>query len=340
MKIKNSPILLIAFIIPFLAIISCKKEQLATSLEQMHANDLKLASMIQSFKARGSSHLKSTAEMSTDSAIWYIGATANFTYGDATRETERTWTDSCFVTLPVNNGKIAESEVYNKYEAIIDSLRTIYQGKNEQNKQLLAVSVETHSLSTNSLVCKVTGIFACGMIPNNMPCTFNNIDSYCFWYLWQNHAICAGPNTASTAVTDAAEETQKRIMWCKGVPAGNYWYEDPIVTVIINDPTQYPVIPGASKSNFHYAKLYWNSSQYSNFNGCIPPADLNFYLTKTKELINNETTQGGLRPAGYSLIDIDMWGFILQGNHTEYMHRATVRYGILHFSIDPPDPLD
>lgn len=336
MKVKSNSILLFAIVLSGILIVSCQKEQSPNGKNEIPANDLKLAYMIKNFKAKGESGLKNTAEMSVDSAIWYIGATANFTYGDASRETERTWTDSIFISLPINNGKITESEVFTKYEQVIDSLRAIYQAKNEENKQLLAVGVETHSLSSTALVCKVTGVFAYGLLSNNTPCIFNDINSYCFWYSWQNQAICAGPNTTSTVITDAAEETQKRIMWCKGVPSGNYWYE-PIITVPISDPTLYPVIPGATISNNRYAKLYWNSSQYPNFNGCIPPADLNFYLTKTKELINTETTQGGLRQPGYSLIDIDMWGEShLQNSFTIYQHQANVRYGVLHVSIDPP----
>lgn len=341
MKIRFNSILLLAIILSGILIVSCKKEQSPNVQNEIPANDLRLANMIKNFKAKGESGLKSTAEMSVDSAIWYIGATANFTYGDASHETERTWTDSIFITLPITNGKISEGEVFNKYEQVIDSLKTIYQSKNEENKQLLAVAVETHSLNATSLVCKITGIFAAGILPTNRPCTFNDIDSYCFWYLWQNHAICAGPNTASTVVTDAAEETQKRIMWCKGVPAGNYWYE-PIITVPIYDPTLYPVIPNATKSNYRYAKLYWNSSQYNNpdINGCIPPADLNFYLTKTKELINTETTQGGLRQPGYSLIDIDLWGISkIENGYTIYQHQANVRYGVLHVNPEEPLPL-
>ena len=339
MKIKINPILLFVFVVSIIATTSCKKEQRTNTTEVISGNDLKLATMIENFKAKGESEFKSAAEMSIDSSLWYIGATANYTYGDPSHETDRTWTDSIFITLPVTNGKISEGEVYNKYEAVIDSLRTKYHAKNEENKQLLAVAIETHSLSATSLVCKVTGVFAYGWLPNNIPCTFNDIDSYCFWYLWQNHAICGGPNTASTTVTDAAEETQKRIMLCKGVPVGNYWY-DPIVTVPIPDPTQYPVILGSSKSNNKYAKLYWNSSQYPNINGCIHPADLNFYLTQTKDLINTETTQGGLRPPGYSLIDIDMWGEShFSYGFTIYQHQANVRYGVLHLSIKPPESL-
>jgi hypothetical protein len=99
-------------------------------------------------------------------------------------------------------------------------------------------------------------------------------------------------------------------------------------------------MPNTAPSNYRYAKLYWNSSQYPNMNACISPADLNFYLTKTKELIFNETTQGGLREPGYSLIDIDMWGNKDQNGIIEiFQHQANIRYGILHFSINPPNPL-
>jgi hypothetical protein len=338
---KSKPIFTAIFLfIAFAATLSsCKKDSTIKEAQTISAEDKRLANLITSFKKRGESKLKTTGVMSPDSAIWYIGATANYTYGDATHETERTWTDSLYITLPIINGKISESEVYNKYETVIDSLRGIYQGKNEENKQLLAVAIKTHSMSATSLVCKVTGIFAYGWLSNNIQCIFNDIDSYCFWYTWQYRAICGGPNTASTAVTDAAEETQKRIMRCKGVPAGNYWY-DPTIYKSILDASQYPVVQGSSKSNYRYAKLYWNSSQYPNMDGCIKPADLNFYLDKTKELINNETTQGGLRPQGYSVIDIDMWGesHIADG-YTIYQHQASIRYGVLHVSFDPPTPL-
>jgi hypothetical protein len=93
--------------------------------------------------------------------------------------------------------------------------------------------------------------------------------------------------------------------------------------------------------------MYMNSSKYPDFNGCIPPADMNFYLIKTKELINREDTPDpddlpGLRPPGYSLIDIDMWGesHINPQNFTIYQHQASVHYGILHVSPDPYIRLD
>lgn len=338
MKSKLNSILLLSVIFSGVLSVSCQKEQITSKRNEIPANDLKIANMIKNFKTRGESGFKSTTEMTVDSAIWFIGASANFTYGNASHKSERTWSDSIFITLPVNNGKISEGVVFNKYEAAIDSLREIYQGRNEENKQLLSVGITTHSVSTNELVCKVTGTFAYGF-PTTSFCNFNNADSYCFWYYWQYQAICDG-NTGYSEVTDAAEETQKYIMRCKAVPAGNYWYENQI-TKYVPDPSAYPIDPTVAPGNYRYAHMYWNSSQYPNFNGCIPPDDLNFYLSKTKELINTDTTQGGLRLPGYSLIDIDIRGFIESNNsYTIYKHKADIKYGILHLSIDPPQSLE
>lgn len=336
---KSNKVIYLSLLILFIT--SCSKEQSSFTKDQISESDQKLSSLVKEFKARGESGLKSGTEMDIETAVWYLGVTANYTYGDASRETERTWTDTFFITLPVSNGKVSESDVYNKYEALIENLRSLYQAKNEENKQLIAVEVITHSLEAENLVCKVTAIFAFDG-PTPVTCTFNDIDSYCYSYYWQYHPICDGPNIGSIEVTDAAEETQKRIMRCKGVPMGNYYYSHE-ETIPIPDPTIFPVNPniGTPRSNYRYAKLYWNSTEYSGFDGCIPPADLNFYLTKTKELIYNHSENGGICPPNKSLISIDMWGRQKydEQNFLIYEHNANVTYGILHVSPDPKENL-
>jgi len=341
MKIKFNSILLLAIILTGILSVSCKKEQSPNDQNEIPANDIRLANMIKNFKAKGESGLKTTAEMTIDSAIWYIGATTNFTYGDGSRETEKTWTDSIFISLPVSNGKISESEVFSKYQIVIDSLSSIYQAKIEENKQLLAITIQTHSLSTSALVCKVTGVFAYGYPV--VPITFNSIDSWSFCKDYNNGGICDGSNYGTHPESDAAIETQKRIMYSKAVPAGNYWYE-PLPNnegiIKIEDPTQYPIptVPQAPPNNYHYAYLYWNSSQFHNpdINGCIPPVDLNFYLVKTKELIYNDTQHNGIRPVGSSFINITMWGDLIEMSQYQiYTHKAVVNYGILHVSPFP-----
>jgi len=245
-----------------LVFFSCKKEQSKTTNDQIPDSDLKLSSMIKNFKAQGKSGFKSGEEMTIDSALWYLGVTANYTYGDASRETEKTWTDTCYLSIPVNNNKISLSEVYNKYLELIENLRQKYQAKEEENKQLITVSVKTQSLVDNNLTCKVTAVFAYGG-PIQISCSFNDIDYWSYWKLYENGGICGGINWGTHPESDAAEETQKRIMACKGVPIGNYYYEElpsPDSPKYILNPLVYPIFNGDTSNN-RYKHQLRNSSQ-------------------------------------------------------------------------------
>jgi hypothetical protein len=336
---KRNSIILLSLLI--LAFTSCKKELSNATNDKIPDSDMKVSTLIKNFKARGESGFKSGEEMDIETAIWYLGVTANYTYGDASREIEKTWTDTCYLSIPINNNKISASEVYNKYIELIENLRQKYQAKNEENKQLITVSVKTRSLVDNILSCEATAVFAYGG-PIQVACSFNNIDYWSFWWYVQG-GICDGPNFGTNLQSDAAEETQKRIMACKGVPIGNYYYEELLESPIrIENPLLFAIDSGVEISNNRYSHLYWNCEQYPNFDGCISPADLNFYLTKTRQLINNDTEHNGIRPVGSSFISIDMWGFqdYNFNNYLIYEHKASVRYGILHLSPDPRESLD
>ena len=222
---------------------------------------------------------------------------------------------------------------------MIENLRTFYAAKSEENKQFLTVSLEPVSMDDDNLLCKARAVFTYSPIPGGSLCNFDNSTSYSFWYNWQFNATC---DITSPLITDAAEEIQKRIMRCKGVLPSNYYYE-PTVSIPLDDPLQFPIPFGTgTPHNNGYSYLYWNSSQYTGFSGCISPEYLNFYLTKTKELINNDIDNYGIRPVGNALIDIDMWGNM--GNDPYgfllYFHQARVNYGILRLRPDPSDVLD
>lgn len=299
------------------------------------SSDTKVTNLIKNFKNSLNSGIRSDDSVRLDSAIWYLSATANYTYGDASFETEKTWTDEWDFTLNVSNNKISLSEIFNQYNDLIDELRQHYQNKDEVIKQLISISVKTTNVNETNVFCRASALFGFGG-PTPISCSFDNSTSYSFWYYHHYNALCEGQ---STILTDAAEETQKRIMMCKGVPTGNYYYEE-IPPIKIDDPTLYPISPNIPKNNYHYAHLYWNSSEYSNFNSCLIPEDLNFYLNATKNLIYTEENlfHTGIRPVGTSLIGIDMYGAIEElGSYTIYKHKAIVRYGYLRFRPDPKE---
>lgn len=327
-------------------LISCSKEEQGKDNSLIPANDLKLARMIQNFKARGESHLKSGEEMSVDSALWYLSSTVNFTYGDGSRDFTEFWKDTSYLSLPVNNGKISESEIYNKYIEIVDNLRSQYQASSKENKQLISATICALELAPTQLQCQVIATFAYGN-PYYGLFDFNDIDYWGYWWL-DVPGICEGPNSNTNLTSDAAEQSQKKILLAKGaLPVGAWIEELPNNEGYkpINNPLDYPINTGVPYSNNRYSHLYWQSTQYTNPGPvtCIPPADLNFYLIKTKELVFSDTDHYGIRPVGTSFVDIDMWGYkdILSSYpFVLYMHRALVHYGIVHFSGGTPESLD
>lgn len=336
-----------AFVLIFTGLlISCSKDDQGKDNNQIPANDLKLARMIQNFKTRGESQLKSGEEMSVDSALWYLGSTINYTYGDGSREFTSFWNDTSYVTLSLTNGIISESEVYNKYLEIVENLRAQYQASSKEDKQLISVNISTLSITSTQIQCLVVATFAYG--PVGITTTFNDIDSWSFWRYWAGAVgICGGPNYGQHPESDAAKEMQKRIMAIQVALPPNGWIETESLPnygiVNITDPTIYKFTN--ELHNHGCAPMYWNSSQYPDFCGCIPPGsdpgELNFYLQKTKELLNTDTENNGPRFVGSSFIWVLMEGETDWVNNFEiYWHKAKIQYGIIHFSVGGPISLE
>lgn len=339
MKTKTILILL-AFALAAGVFNACKKEQDKHDQTSVNLSDTDVAGKIRDFKNMGSTGLKSSEEVDIEEALWYLATTANYTYSDLSAENEKTWTDEYLINIPLTNTKVSLTEVYARYEQLVDNLRTSYAAKNEENKQFLSVSLEPVSLDDNNMLCKATAVFTYSPTPIGNTCNFNSIDHWSFW--WNYHpGICDGPNYGTNLESDAAEEIQKRIMRCKGVLPINYYYE-PTLTKYVLDPTEhlYPVGAG-TPNNYGYSYFYWNSSAYPDFEGCMSPYYLNLYLDRIKDYIYTDVNNNGFRPVGEALIDIDLWGYIKYiEDITQYMHRAKVSYGIIRQRPDPKDVLD
>ena len=318
---------------------ACKKEHDKTDQAPTGLKDNEVADKIRNFKNQGSSGFKSGEEVDIEEALWYITTTANYTYSDLTAENEKTWVDTCLINISLTNSKVSLTEVYAKYELMVENLRSFYAAKSEENKQFLTVSLETVSMDDNNLLCKASAVFTYAPITGGGFCNFDNSTSYSYSYDWLNNATCYIP---STVETDGAEEIQKRIMRCKGMHPSNYYYEPTISKYISNPLYHLPPMSSGTPHNYGFSYVYWNSSQYPDFEGCLSPYYLNFYLERIKEYIYTEVTNYGFRPVGDALIDIDLWG--IEGNDPNgyllYFHQARVNYGILRLRPDPRDILD
>lgn len=323
-----------------LLLASCKKENIEKSaLNVQHYSDNRVSSLIKKFKASANSEFKSDEVINVDSAIWYINTSINYSYSQLTLETEYFITDSCTVILPVCDSMTTLQTAYEVYEEVVDSLRLFYSNIASDDKALYFTEINHKNSVNDQMEIEVIATYSYAG-PTPVTCTFPNTDSYCFWYYWEYHPICAG-NTLSTEVTDAANETMKRIMRCKGVPGPGYYYE-PGSSIYIDNPLDYPINTGIGTpiSNHRYSHLYWNCAGYPNFSGCIPPSDLNFYLSQTQNLIYKDVTNGGIRPIDQQLVRINLEGKTgsYQG-YLVYKHVALVEYGYLRYNPDPKDEL-
>ncbi len=325
-------------IISVLLFTACNKENHSTvqNTGGTPAADLKLARMIEAFKAKGASQLKSSEEMCVDSAIWYLNVTANYTYGSASHETEKTSKGKAIIYLPVSNGKVSLSTVYSKYEEMIDSIRKYYRDIPSSKKQLISVRVETDTVLQDAIVLAVTSTVGTGMI--NQMCEFNDVDSWIWWNISAG-GICAGPNYGQGNGSDAAEQIQNKIMLCKAVPFGNYWYEMlPTHQVLL---WYYPNPNWDGTPNYYQYLMFYNYSEYPNFHGCLSPEECNFYLSNAKWIIYTAESAGGERPDEASFVSVDIQGDAILNNYTStYLHSMEISYGILHVSPNPPVEID
>jgi hypothetical protein len=346
MKAKIFPVMIL---ISVLLISACKKDTQKESPVQspsISAEDMRLYHKIHDFKEKGQTNLKDGEEIPIEEAIWYLEATANCTYGDASEETIETSTAVTYVSLDVNNQMVDLNELWTRYELMIDDIRAYYLAINSTEKQLMSVNVEPQDITSTQITCKVTSTFATGGF-YQFPCSFNPTDGWEAIGGWVNSGgICSGPNIGMYMDRDAASEIQRKIMNCKAYPVGNYWYEETeTITIWAYDYSN----PGWSSGSPNYFKyrMYWNSTLYNDCHTCLSPQnpdELNFYLEGTKWVINTLLDDGGARPPNKSMISVQLVGdYVLYpypSYHTEYFHWGTIQYGILHISPKPPEPLD
>lgn len=321
-----------------LLITGCKKDD-HSSIQNpggIPAADLKLSRMIEAFRSKEVTHLKSGEEMCVDSAIWYLNVTANYTYGSASYETEKVAKNVATITLPVTNNKVLLSAVYSKYEEMIDSIREYYRNIPSTEKQLISVTVETDTVLQDAIVLAVTSTVGTGIIEHL--CDFNEVDSWIWWNTGTG-GICAGPNYGQGQGSDAAEQMQNKIMICRTMPGGNYWYETlPIHHVYAweySNPNW-----GGTNYNYYRYRMFWSSSQYPNHHGCLSPEECNFYLAGTKWIIYTAESAGGERPDEATFISVDVQGSAFFYDYTDYFHQMNIEYGILHIAPNPPIPID
>ncbi len=101
-----------------------------------------------------------------------------------------------------------------------------------------------------------------------------------------------------------------------------------------DNPTDY-VIDNLYDSRMFAKRKYYNGQWLSNYSYCLNPTEMNFYANGTIWVMNNYVSAGGARPAGKSIITINLFGQVYYEDIPYYTkeiisHAGIFKYGILH----------
>lgn len=341
MKTKLTFLASLALITVFI-LFGCKKGQKdnVSNVKQPSISNINIVPIIKSFKLRMNSHVKTTDSVTADSAEWYLVALSNYTYGDASAQGEYQSIDSAFVSIPFSNSHIAISDMENKYDAIIDSIRLHYNSIDNSEKQLLAVDVQTIWKISNQINFKITSFILYGSFPTGN-LTFGPND----WWKWWNGGCnfggyCAGVDSGQNMASDAANQIQNKVMARKAIPTQGYCYVPPLATIELW-PTDYPNPDHSGEYNYYSYYMFWNVSGQPDFHGCLCPDEMNFYLTGAEHIVytaDDDPNNPGAKPPDLSFISIIVQGDgIFPYGSSTYLHRGYAYYGTLIKRGGPPD---
>lgn len=314
---------------------SCQKEQsgidMPTDQTGQSFKDAQLEKRIISFRdkidlIRENPTLKSGSDpMDVDSAVWYIEATSNLTYGDASFETEEFIVDSAFIEVPVTNGQILWADVQAAYDQVVDSLSEHNANITANQKQLIVADISLKESDDNTATFEVTSGFGTdgtSGFGNDYP-----------WYWGWELGRCDGSGLGVGA--DAADKIAYLANMLIPVPSGNSYYTD--VEYVWKS---YWDVPTNNNPYGDYL-LFHDFQEYTLNHACLSTDEIGYY--KSALLLIGNT----YKPSSeYSVIRFFLWddtAFLLcdPDDHDcwDMAHFAKIKYAIWHVSNDPPHDL-
>lgn len=271
--------------------IQCSKSDEITTTKpiqpQLSAFDQKIHNMVNDFKTKLNSDLKSGEIMSMDSAIWYISTTINTTYGNPANGTlspQKTHIDTINTDLSSYNGSLSIEEINNLYTEILDSIRLIYYGITEEDKQFGALIYNNQSAglkSSNSSTSVNWIIITYSTWGLNTWELFGPSESY--YYAWQDEANNpVNPN----ACGKLEEKFYSHVAGNpNSVPYPGYHWVNSGEGYTVN-ATEYPYnyVNGTFFTNLFDFYLFHSCNFNAGYHETLHPTEMNFHLSKIIEL--------------------------------------------------------
>jgi hypothetical protein len=316
-------------LISIVAMYSCTKEKSETATPSAALSDEQIVSKVNWFMdaakdMKEGKYLKSGEKMALDSALYYISASLNITYGFPELLLTHTKLDETIITLPIvgTEGKTYIVDALTSYNQARSNIKTHVLALNKPNMKTLGFIVENLGINdTNSeITLKITTQIGYGstFIPTAQLTTvtdwgFTEEDQY--WWLRNSY------NCFNGGGFEGAPEVIENTLMFGYIPAPqpNCRYSYPLLHNMTFDPLSYEV--DLVKDNFCDYKIFYARGTMSQI------------LTDQVQCLGLDAAHPGVHEIGFycnGLKEIVDGFFALPGN---------TNYSCQKIYIDSPGPL-
>lgn len=322
---KTNKLFLALSFLSMILLISCSKDETSKvdqNQSQLSAFDLKVGNLVKNFKTKLGSKLKSDETISVDSALWYINATINYTYGGATVEGQKpaeAETGSATITLPENEGALTFEQVETLYNEALESVKDLYYNVDADDKKFSCATVVPDEDNPLQLNITTTTYSSWGL-----PAMFT----------WPENASY---HWAMTAPTQFQNKYAQIFEWSNNnLPPGytQVWILDHGYSV---DARMYQWKTGIF-DNYEYYYLFHNKQDFPNYHEWLCGDEMNFHLARILDIVNIKVPEayGFTVGPNYKCMQI-LVDCQTQGGYLGYIeHDLRMTYGYRILTYNPP----
>ncbi|MEA3505267.1 MAG: hypothetical protein U9R32_08775 [Bacteroidota bacterium] len=266
-----------------------------------------------------------------DSAIWFLEATINYTYGNPEKRYKEVFYDKKNYTIDLNTNQLAlMADVSQTYESMIENLSSFYHSINSPGKELFLVDLEKIEINNSQLKIELTAVV--GNIGNET----NPFGEEDYWQYGELLGQCeefAGQGIG----LDAAEKIQENIMAnrpvCMPHPNCYYHYTD-LEIIIVSGDKYINENDDTPNDNWLDYLMFYNTEEYGFDNEeCLSPEKMNFYYNGMHTIIYD--LEAALTTPPYkTFMECDIESLRITGTGNVIIeHKAYITYAIRHLVI-------
>lgn len=328
-------------------VIACSKDKETKAIQSNNeivtiSKEDDMNAYLKQFKEKMQSASKGDETLSLEDARWHLEAVLNYTYGDAGHPTSDIQCDTFYYELPVNGDEVPLNRINEAFMALSKEVENTYTECNLPEKSVLAIQTtfENKRKEGNLIVQMI--LITRGFLTFKM--WFDSTDYWSDYYYEDEYGNIygggkCGPYAGQCMNSGAPKELGKlsnlRIPQI-GCRDGYRMYVTGEVDVCLNAVENCDFMMDENSPCGY--KIYFNSNDPTdpshNPSHCIPPDDMNYYLSKFTEIMNHYTPNEKCPICAMYLLD-----FLLSEDGDADLFWLIIHYATIHCEPQPSNEL-